>query len=519
MHFRKLIASVMLCVMMLTIFSGCGGNSNGLKQAVTEPGENGKITKEPLELKMHMMITTDAYDYDKVKMFGEAFEKTNIKVVGSGLGTGNDVNSAFNIMMVSNPLPDIIHGTKSNLMKYATEGAFVNLDPYINAYAPNIKKFFEENEWARKGSLAADGKLYYIPHIRYGTPMKGFYIRTDWLEKLGLDVPKTTEEFYNVLKAFRERDPNGNGIKDEVPYFYRDKGVDDLLQLFGVKYSWYITGDGKCEYGKVQPEMKTAATELARWYKEGLVDQEIYTRGSSAREQLLGGNVGGATHDWFTTTASFNDKYTDSINGFAFEAIAPPADINGKVKEDYARKLLSGNGWAISKDNRYIVETIKFFDFWYSEEGIRLFNYGVEGVDYNMVDGKPVYTDTVLKAEGGAPDYLRKIGKNELGSMSLIESEVQTMNAQARKGFSLYADNNYCSEQFPDLTFTTEEQRIIKEKETAINTYVSEKMQAWIMGNESPEENFDEYIATVKSMGYDELRTAYQNAYDRYMKQ
>ena len=92
-------------------------------------------------------------------------------------------------------------------------------------------------------------------------------------------------------------------------------------------------------------------------------------------------------------------------------------------------------------------------------------------------------------------------------------------NEWARKGFLLYADNNYCSEQFPDLTFTTEEQRIIKEKETAINTYVSEKMQAWIMGNESPEENFDEYIATVKSMGYDELRTAYQNAYDRYMKQ
>lgn len=515
MYFKKIIASVMLAAVMLTSLSGCGG----LNEPAVEPGEDGKITKEPLELSLHMIIGADAYDYDRVTMFSEAFKKTNIKAVGTDLGVSTDVNSTFNMMMLSDPLPDIIHGTKNNLVKYGVEGALVDLDPYIDAYAPNIKKFFEENEWARKGSLAADGKLYYIPHIRYGTPQVGFYIRTDWLDKLGLDVPTTVDEYYNVLKAFREQDPNGNGLKDEVPYFFRNQSIDGLLQLFDVKYSWYVTEDGKCEYGKAQPEMKRAMTELSRWYSEGLIDQEIYTRGGTAREQLLGNNIGGATHDWFTTTASFNDQLADKIDGFSFDVMAPPADINGKVKEDSARKRLSGYGWGISKDNKYIVETIKFFDFWYSEEGIRTFNYGVEGVDYNMVNGEPVYTDKVLKADDGAPTYLRKIGKNEIGSMSTIESEMQTMNEKARTGFMLYADNNYCEEQFPDLTFTSDEQRIISEKGTAIETFIDEKVQSWLMGNESPEDNFDSYIATIKSMGYDELKGAYQSAYDRYMAQ
>ena len=103
-------------------------------------------------------------------------------------------------------------------------------------------------------------------------------------------------------------------------------------------------------HGKTEEAYKNAMRELLKWYKEGLIDQEIYSRGSESREWLLGENLGGSTHDWFMSTGTYN-RYADTIEGFEWVAIAPPADVNGVVKETFARQELRETGWAISIDN------------------------------------------------------------------------------------------------------------------------------------------------------------------------
>lgn len=151
----------------------------------------------------------------------------------------------FNIMLTNSPLPDIVQGDKNRINESAVEGAFIPLDELIDQYAPNIKRVLEEHPEYVAGSAASDGKLYFIPNLYEGRASMGFYIRKDWLDRLGLSIPTTVDELYEVLKAFREQDPNGNGRKDEVPYFYRDKSIDGLIQLWGAYNDWHVDENGQ----------------------------------------------------------------------------------------------------------------------------------------------------------------------------------------------------------------------------------------------------------------------------------
>lgn len=235
------------------MLAGCGGGGNGTTGMKVEPGEGTKVTKDPLELTIFLHRgALGAFDYDKMTIFQKAFDDTNIKLKGTASGSNTDAQQEFNIMLTNQPLPDIIQGNKNDINKNAVEGALIPLEDLIKEYAPNIQKVFDEHPEYIAGSVASDGKLYYIPSLYEGKPSMGFYIRQDWLDKLGLETPTTLDEYYNVLKAFREQDPNGNGKKDEVPYFYRDKGVDGLIQLWNAYNGWHVGADGKVVHGKTK---------------------------------------------------------------------------------------------------------------------------------------------------------------------------------------------------------------------------------------------------------------------------
>ena len=139
--------------------------------------------------------------------------------------------------------------------------------------------------------------------------------------------------------------------------------------------------DFDVDHGKIQHPYASAGyregiKNLARWYKEGLVDAEIFIRGSSSRDFLLSENLGGATRDWFASTSGYN-RLSKDIEGFEFNAFTPPASISVKRIEEHRRIPIKPDGWTIGDINKHPVETIKYFDFWFTEEGRRLANFGV----------------------------------------------------------------------------------------------------------------------------------------------
>jgi len=522
-RFLAVMVAALLAVAML---AGCTGDTEPVNPSPT-PETGGEVvegsyilSEEPVELTIFMHMGAWGAMRDEWVIYGNeggAAQYTNVSLKGTANTASTDAAQEYNLMMASEPLPDIIHSNKNNLNKAGVDDeAMIALDDLIDEFAPNIKKFLDENPWARAGSVASDGKLYYIPNSFQGIPSVGFFIRKDWLDKLDLEIPTTLDEYYTVLKAFREQDPNGNGEKDEIPFLDRNGSIDGLSQLWGLNTDyWGVDEDGKVYFGKVTPEYKVAITEIAKWYEEGLIDPEIFTRGQKSRDILFGDNRGGSTHDWFSSTGAFN-HLSSQFEGFELIAIAPPADINGNVKEMYTRQALSGQGWGISVDCANPELAIKYLDFWFTKQGQLLYSYGIEGTDYVFEDGKPIPTEAVTNAPDGAPTYLRNRGQSEIGAQMMIDAELAVMKPQSKAGYEMYSDNNYCIQGFPKLSYTAEEEKILSAKSDALFSYVREKDQKWFMGQESVEDNWESFLAEIETFGLNELMEVQQAAYDRY---
>lgn len=484
-----------------------------------------KIVDETLELSIHMHFR-NAYVYNEDwPVFKKAEELTNIRLKGVAPSSATDTQEVFNLLMASGDLPDIIEGNnlQDDFIRYGMEGAFVPLEDLIAEHAPNIQKFLDEHPYVKTFASGPDGHMYFIPYIPEGGVAKGYFIRQDWLDKLGLTTPTNVDELYTVLKAFAERDPNGNGLKDEIPYFsrhvgenFKDNEATRLTHFWGAKTDFFVDSQGKVNHGFVTDEFKTGMINVAKWYAEGLIDPEIYTRGGKARDIALGNDIGGFNHDWFGSNAAYNNSLGEQIPGFNFLPIAPPADINGDVWEEFNRDLVKPDGWAITAMNQHPIETIKYFDFWFTEEGRRLMNFGIEGVQYDMVDGQPIFKEEVVKGEKSAQAQLWDIGAQvPIGFFQDFGYEVQTYNEIAQAGVNMYIDNGYIVEPFPYVSFNQEEQEIFDEIYTNITTYMRETHQMWILGGQSVEEGWDAYIKQLDQLGFNDLLKIHQAAYDR----
>lgn len=491
------------------------GVSTGNEQA--ENANPYLATEKPIKLTVHMGTRDSGVFNNEWAIFKKAAELTNVTLEGTLPDTVQDFTETSSLVMASGNLPDIMQAFAKDFLEYGSEGAFLPLNDLIDEHAPNLKKFLEENPDVRSAASDMEGNIWFIPFIQDGLPEKGWFIRKDWLDKLGLEEPKTVDELYTVLTAFVNEDPNGNNIKDEIGFFHRNTilGIEGLLGLWNA-YPKFQAFDDKVIYGPMEPEYGVAMENLAKWYKEGLIDKEIFTRGGKARDILLADNVGGLTHDFFASTGNYNEQLSDKIEGFSFDPMLPPADVNGVVKEPTVRDKAKNYGWGISYTNPDPVATIKYFDFWFTEEGRRMANFGIEGDTYTMVDGQPIFTDKVLKGDKAPVDVIRETGaQSNFGFQQDYFYEEQWTTPLAMEGINMYIENDVFMTKYPTLKFTLEEQDEIAKLLPKVETYVTETTQQWILGAKPVD--FSAYQKELKKLGGDRLVEINQAAYDRYM--
>ena len=250
------------------------------------------VTLKKLDLTIHTHFR-NKFGWDESWPVAQKIEElTNIHL--SSVTGNQDINSReiFNDVMTSGDLPDIVGGNslKEEFNRYGMQGDLIPLNNLIEQYAPNISALLNLKPRVKSSITAPDGNIYYIPYVPSGTAGRGYYIREDWLDKLDLPVPTTVDEFHDTLIAFRDRDPNGNGLRDEIPYFNRHaEEVIRLVNLFGArstgsdKYHDFVVTDDLVKHPYVDPAFKYGISQVALWYKEELIDQEIFTRKSIAR--------------------------------------------------------------------------------------------------------------------------------------------------------------------------------------------------------------------------------------------
>lgn len=488
------------------------------------------ISAQPLKLTIHMHFRDKYVWNEDWPVAKELTRLTNITLVNTASKVATKSDEQFNLMMAFGDLPDIVGGNdlKDNFIRLGMEGAFLPLNALIDQYAPHLKAFFEQNPDIKQAIQAPDGKIYFIPYVPYGIVSRGWWIRQDWLDKLGLKVPQTVDELYEVMKAFRDRDPNGNGKKDEIPYFNSNEyEVYRLVLLWGARSSGsntsmdFLAEDGKISHPFAEERFRQAIKHVAKWYAEGLIDKEIFTRRTRAREQLFSANLGGITHDWFASTGTYNHPKSmpARIPGFKLVAMAPPADINGNRFEEDSRKRVMPDGWAISHRNQHPVETIKLFDFYFSPAGIRLSNYGVEGVHYTMKDGKPIIKESLLTSGKPVSFQMYDIGAQiPLGFVMDPGYEEQWTPPSGLAGRDLYVREKYNLPQFMGVNMTPRERAVYDRYWPDLKTYMHEMAQRWVLGTTDVDKSWPEYQRYLERNGFLKVLAVMQQAYDRQYK-
>ncbi|NEX46540.1 extracellular solute-binding protein [Pseudotabrizicola algicola] len=492
-----------------------------------------RIVDTPLELTIHMhWPRAQGYgvggDTSKIYPVEQAArEMTGIHLIDRTSGRNTTNNSeAMNLLLATGNLPDIVGGNsiQQPVNQYGPEGAFVPLNDLVREHAPNIQAFWDNNPGLMEAISAADGNYYYIPYLPDGKFGRAWYIRQDWLDKLGLEQPQNVDEYYQVLKAFREQDPNGNGRKDEIPYFARQwEEVLRLLNLWDARSSGsdtyhdcYVNEDGQVVHPYAQEAYRVGLANIAQWYAEGLIDPEIFTRGASSRDYLLSENLGGSTHDWFASTSGYNIALAEKVPGMNFIPFLPPASANGVRMEEHRRIPIKPDGWAISYANRHPVETVKYFDFFFTPEGRNLANFGVEGKTWDMVDGEPVYKPEVLNSDQPVNSQMYLEGAQIFrGYPQDYRYEWQWTSEEARAGIELYEANDLLIDQFLGVAFNKEEQAVYDRYWPTLLTYMLERQQAWILGSGNVEADWDAYIATLDRMGYAQVIEVMNSAHER----
>lgn len=535
-----MVCTAMAVVMAATVLSGCGnGGAASLEESKTSQVSESSTTseREAEDLKIHF------HGYDRytlldkngelLPVFKLAGEKTNLKIESVANPVSQNSVEEFQLQATEKFPADIYGGTnlKNSILSYAQQGAFLPLNELIEQYAPNMKKFFEEHPDERAAMTAPDGNIYMINFMPDGTTGKTYFIRTDWLEELGLEMPSNFEELEKVLYAFRDQDPNGNGEKDEIPYFNeRWQETIRLVNLWGARaYSSEnfndrvpVDKDGKLYQAWMTDEFRTGIENINRWYQDGIIDAETFTRKVDTVRQLLWAkeDMGGMTHEWVASTSVFN--YNDEIlkrnPEFKVEAMLPVSAV-GVPFEEHRRSAAQPDGWAISVSCKKPEAAIRFMDWFFTEEGKLAANFGIEGESYTMIDGRPQYTDEVLN-QGGVNIYLRTTygAQLNLGYKQDYDYERQWTKPEGVDAYNMYAEADIWSEQWtPMLNFSDEEMVVYDKVITGLNDFQNEKIIAFITGKADINTGWDSYIEQCKNLGADELVGIYQTAYDRYV--
>lgn len=513
---KKQVTAILLATVLgvSALMTGCGDSKKKEETANKEGGSK--------EFTAFMFLSGTPFNGDW-DVWKEIEKKTGVKLKGVVASSNSDYSTAFQNMVASGNLADIIAcDTVTDLEKLGKDGGMLPLNDLIEEHAPNIKKMLEEDPNFKYAATAGDGNIYNIPLGRELQVAEFYWIRQDWLDKLGLAVPTTVDELHDVLLAFKNNDPNGNGKADEIPLFDRsnsDKSsMGEYLALWDSGTGFYPR-DGKMTYEPITENYKTAVTNLASWYKEGLIDPEIFTRGMSARDTLLSNNTGGFTHDW-VSTGTYNDTLAEEIPEFNMVAVAPFADQNGNVKE--RRSRYPECGWGISSQCKDPEAVIEFMDYMFTEEGSNFMNWGIEGKTYTVDEsGKKTFTDEVLKSDLAPVEYLRTLGSQyRAGYIQSADYEYAIMNDAGKAATDLYSSHDewYEGSRIPELKLSAEEMDEYNSIMSGITPIVFEKFQSWVLGSGDIDAEWNDFVDELKARNIDRAIEIQQESYDTYMK-
>ena len=472
-------------------------------------------------------------DYEDMWVFHKYEEMTGIDIQWTNVP--QDVaNERMSTTLAGGDLPDAFmkfNIAPATLLSYGSSGDFIDLAPYIEKNMPNLTAYMNENPDVRASITAPDGCIYSLPAIADAPStrinLKWFY-NQQWLDNLGLAQPTTTEELYEVLKAFKEQDANGNGDPtDEVPLL---TSFDNLYQtlggLFGLfnrgaahQQSWDMDPEtGVLRYVRTSDQWRALLTYMNRLYAENLLAQESAT-------YQLNDLIALCAQD---RTGMYVMTNLSRLSGDVAERFLPIntmlAGPNGdKVWSATRSHLHSVGSIVVTADCKNPELLLQWADYFYSPEGVNFFFYGVEGETYvKNEDGSNSFMDWVMApmAEGKSYDECQALinccsGGNCPSMMSWPGFSGMELTPKPIEASELLKD--YLPEiVWPILNYTEEENEIVTTTGSDIDSYAKSMASKFVTGAEPlTDENWAAYVQTIEKMGLAEYYDAMNGAATR----
>ncbi len=532
----KGLALLLIIIMMFSLLAGCGKTedeeanaTDEMNQAKTENNED--VATEvsevyPLEGDHKLTYWVNFFSHPEYATQGETPLYAEV-TKRTGVETEWIVQSApeaFSLLAASGELPDLI------LYNFITsypggpqaaldQGLIMPLNDYMQ-YAPNLMKYLEENPDIDKQIKTDDGIYYCFPRIRGGDFLKTFVgpmLRSDLLDQTGLDVPTTIDDWHKTLVAFRDLGIQ-SPLTSEMSII---QSTHAFVGAFDTSFDLHFD-DGKIVYGPIQPGFKEFLRTFAQWYQEGLIDKDIASldKAQVAAKMTTGqagaavGHTGSRMGAWLTAMADDSD--------YGLIPTQYPVLTAGEYPEfGQSDPAYVGIGTSISTQCEDIEAAMRLLDYGYSEEGHMLYNFGIEGESYEMIDGYPTYTDYIMNNPDGKNIGEMLMAYTHSAYFGPMVQDIRYMEQYAqyqeqKDAINIWKETNVKNRQLPPVTLSKEEVDNVASIQSEITAYADEFYYKVLFGALDVEAEWDNYVETINKMGLDEMLSAYETALERY---
>lgn len=543
---KKITALVAVTAMVTATAAGCGTTDKEKEESVvtknTEVQTETAVAQEEFSYPMDGQTVTiwsknPSYYYDN---YSDSYynknveEATGLKVEFTHPG---DNDEAFNLMIADGDYKDIISYMWTSYPGGGISGAYedgiaIELNDVIDQYMPNFKAFLEAHPEVDKGIKTDDGKYYAIPACADDSRMgctSGLYIRQDILDELNLEIPETIDGWHELLVTLKDTlgiapvtINTSGGLQNSAWLNAFAPSTNSTLYSVNAE-----TGD--VEFTGATDGFREFLKVMAQWYAEGLIDPDFATNDSAAlKAKILSGD---AVISWGYAGSGLQTIALEGMQNnpdFALVAIPGCASEEGADIIYGTADKTYGAGWygysIITTACEDVEAAARYLDWMFTEEGIMISNFGIEGETYTMVDGTPTYTDEILNNPEGLSvsqalqKYVRSMSMFPgVQSYDYLMGYYQLDNVKAALStWGKYGTTEY---EVSSLSYTTEENEELSNIATALKTEYDESRIKFILGtlDINDDATWDAYVERLEALELDKAVEINQTAYDRYL--
>lgn len=506
--------------------SGAGGESTTATEAERiDHSEEITVTMMTSEAATQQ-LPVDNYVISVIK------EKFNVNLQLQPI-PASDYDTKIATVLASGQIPDIIGGLPSEkMLKYASSGMFLNLTEY-KAYAPDyFDLVYSDDRIDETKKVEVDGSLYGLQKCEYDRiPVASLVaIRTDLLEEQNIETPKSFGEYYEALKKIKEKHPDmygfssRNGTNYLIGAFAYSLGTGGFPLFQKTRGMYYEPATDSYVYGPTDEKFTRVVEFLRNAYADGLLDPDYAAMTKDTMfEKLSNGKMMSVYDNNSFVGRVYNPALKELDANARFDVLEPMADQDGNVRSYRYEKDWPNNNTVISSLTKYPERIVEVFNWMYTEEGIMCTNFGEEGRDYIVEEGKILTKQELIDAQKDASDIAAAVrGELGLGLQGMAQYVDESLDAQITDPIMVEQGeliSKWTEEgkidyypQWPP--FTDEEISKITDIESRLNNTFDQEIDGYIIGKTSMDE-WSALVSRLESQGAKELEEIFNTAYNR----